>query len=133
MKKIKMSDGSLEQFIKEFLPEGELIHNEDTELMSISKLITQIFDTIDKAAIVEIVFNTFYKFRYPMSVVEPMRSGEKLLPYINTNSKSIYIALDRAKLGDIKRLSQLIIEKDVLIPQGLKSAHDSLLRFLKDN
>jgi len=132
MKKLKMSDESLEQFIKQFLPEGKLVHNEEVELTSISKLIAGIFDTVDEPAIVEIVFNTFYKLRYPMSVVEPIRSGEQLMPYINTNSNSIYIALDVEKLEDIKRVSEILNDNDPIIPQGLKDAYISFLQFLKD-
>jgi hypothetical protein len=129
MKKMKISDASLEQFIKQFLPEGKLVHDERLELMSISKLIAKIFDTIYEHSTVEIVFNTFCKFRYPMSVVEPIRLGEKLMPYINTNSNAIYIALDLAKLSDIIRLSEILIENDLIIPQGLEGTYNSLMQF----
>lgn len=67
-----------------------------------------------------------------MSVVEPIRSGEQLMPYINTNSNSIYIALDVEKLEDINRVSEILNDNDPIIPQGLKDAYTSFLQFLKD-
>ena len=132
MKKLKMYDESLEQFIKLFLPEGKLVHDERLELRSISKLIAQFFDTIDTPAIVESAFNIFYKLRYPMSVIEPIRAGEKLMPYVNTNSNSIYIAVDVAKLDDVIRMSEVLIENDPVIPEDLKDVYDSFQQFLKD-
>ena len=68
-----------------------------------------------------------------MSVIEPIRSGEKLMPYINTNSNSIYIALDVEKFDDINRLSEILNENVPVIPQDLKDIYNYFQKFLKDN
>ncbi|WP_185965566.1 hypothetical protein [Flavobacterium zepuense] len=132
MKMMPMSNESLEQFIKQFLPEGVLAHNENLELMSISKLIARVYQTVNESDTVEIIFNAFYNLRYPMSVVEPVHESRKFLPYLTTNSHRIYVAIDSSRIIEINNLLEIAIRQEPLIPSELKDAYRNFSQFMSN-
>nr|WP_322625879.1 hypothetical protein [uncultured Flavobacterium sp.] len=131
MKKLPLLPQSLEHFIKHFLPEGTLRYNENLELRSIAGVIERFFHFEDHPTAIQRIFEVFYKLHYPMSVVEPLEEGNILQPYIVTNSRRIYIAIDFDKLHQINKLSKILVTEDPIIPCELKNTFNLFQEFLK--
>jgi len=133
MEKIKMWDGSLEKFIVEFLPEGTLLYDKNPELIAASFLINIFFYRENDTSVIEQTFDAFTRLGYPISVVEPLLETRKYRPYMDTNSNSIYIAINPEKFNDLTGLLQLWKESEPVIPCELKEMYNLLHQFIKDN
>lgn len=133
MKEINMQTKFLEQFIVDFLPEGKLVKKPEAELTAISMVLHIFFPSQELPVLCEQIFDIFFTLQYPISVVEPTRQEHTLKPYITTNSHTIYVAIDRAKLQELKALSIIYVQKKSPIPSSLKEMYNALQKFNNDN
>ncbi|WDO11632.1 hypothetical protein MH928_09835 [Flavobacterium sp. WW92] len=98
----------LKSFIKQFLVEknDRLIQDHAIELTCMTRLLNSVFATcFDFKASVTDVFKIFEEYGYTLSVAEPKQTARAERPYLETNSRAIYINISPITILELKAVA----------------------------
>ncbi|ALM47855.1 hypothetical protein AMR72_02450 [Flavobacterium psychrophilum] len=118
----------LESFLLKFIPEDKVTGSSETELRYISSLISDLLYHVNYFTTIDAVFTAFENLSYPISVIEPLKKGNCAIPYVQTNSNTIYIGVQTSALKKISEICNYYETPGFELPPD---RHKLYLDFLK--